>query len=112
MTLTNAYFATKDGDMSVCKAARVFGVPGSTSQDRLFGKIDLVTVKSGTPGDLSFSQEQESLLAGHLKTMAEVIYGYSCQETTTLASDYAVTQGPRDKEHPLTLFLADGLYLK
>lgn len=75
-------------------------MPRSTLQDRLFGKVDLDTVKSGPPP--LFSQEQEALLAGHLKTMDEVGYGYSRHETINLVTDYAIQLGLRDMEHPLT----------
>ena len=98
--LTKAYFAVKNDKMPTCKAARIFNVPRSTLQDRLFGKVDVETVKSG-PSPL-LSQEQEAVLAGHLKTMDEVGYGYSRQVTINLATDYAVQLGLRDKEHPLT----------
>jgi hypothetical protein len=103
MTMTNLsrhILLSKMKKMSTCKAARVFGVPRSTLQDRLFGKVDLETVKSGPPP--LFSQEQEALLAGHLKTMDEVGYGYSRHETINLATDYAIQLGLRDREHPLT----------
>ena len=47
-------------------------------------------VKSGTP--LPFSQ-QEAFLASHLKTMAEVGYGYGRQGAINPASDYLVCLG-------------------
>ena len=54
------------------KRPSLFGVPKSTLMDRLHGRISLDVVKSG-PLPL-FSDEQEALLTGHLKTMAEVGY--------------------------------------
>lgn len=55
------------------------------------------TVKSGAVP--LFTQEQESLLAQHLDTMAEVGYGYSRQETMNLGTDYVVELGLRSKHH-------------
>ena len=98
--LTRAYLAVKDNTMSIRRAAETYGVPKTTLIDRLHGRINVDVLKSGTPP--LFSEEQEALLSGHLKTMAEVGYGYSRQETINLASDYAVCLGLRDKDHPLT----------
>ena len=98
--LNRAFEAVIDNDMSIRKASQSFGVPKSTLMDRLHGRVSLDVVKSG-PLPL-FSDEQEALLTGHLKTMAEVGYGYSRQETINLASDYAIFLGLRDKHHPLT----------
>jgi hypothetical protein len=67
------------------------------------GRVDIDTVKSGP--QTIFSQEQEAFLTEHLKTMAEIGYGFSRQETINLASDYAVHLG-------YIAFLIDGLNLK
>ncbi|XP_060594276.1 uncharacterized protein LOC132748679 [Ruditapes philippinarum] len=98
--LSKAYFAVKEGKMSTNKASKVFNVPRTTLQGRLYGKVDIETIKSGPQS--VFNQGQEALLVGHLKTMDDVGYGYSRQETLNLASDYAVHLGLRDKDHPLT----------
>lgn len=63
-------------------------MPWTTLQDGLYGKVDIDELYSG-PQPV-FNKEHETLLAGHLKTMNEVCYGYSRQETIALASDYAV----------------------
>jgi hypothetical protein len=60
----------------------------------------ILTVTTGAP--TLFSQEQEAMLARHVKTMAEVGYGYSRQETINLASDFAVSLGLRDRNRSLT----------
>lgn len=79
----------------------MYQVPFATLADRMAGRIDVDTVKSGVAP--LFTQEQESLLANHLETMAEVGYGYSRQETMNLATEYAIELGLRSKEHkPLT----------
>lgn len=48
-------------------------------------------VKSG-PLPL-FSRGQETLLRKHLKTMAEICYGYTCRETINLFTNYVVCSG-------------------
>lgn len=98
--LTRAYNAVKDKAMSIRKASLTYGIPKTTLIDRLHGKIDLDVVKSG-PSPM-FTLDQETLLSRHIETMAEVGYGYSRQETINLASDFAISLGLRDKDHPLT----------
>jgi len=92
--------AVKDDHMPISTAAKCYGVPRSSLQDRILGKVDLDTVKSGP--DPLFSQEQEALLCNHIKTMAEVGYGYSRQETMNLASEFAVQLGLRQEGTLLT----------
>jgi len=87
--------------MSVQRAATTYGVPVSTLKDRVLGNIPLDNVQSGRTQ--MFSKDQETMLARHLNSMAEVGYGYSRTEAINLASDYAVHLGLRDKDHPLTL---------
>lgn len=82
------------------QAAKRYDVPITTLKDRVRGRVDVETVKSGTPP--LFTQEQESTLATYLRTMGEIGYGYSRQETINLASDYAFHFGIRDKNHPLS----------
>ncbi|XP_060571782.1 uncharacterized protein LOC132729962, partial [Ruditapes philippinarum] len=99
--LTNAYLSVMQSEMSIRKASRFFGVPYTTLNDRVAGRVDVDVIKSGTSP--LFSQEQEALLSGHLKTMSEIGYGYSRQETMNLATDYAIHLGLRGKEQkPLT----------
>lgn len=87
--------------VSIQRAAKSYGVPVSTLKDRVYGIVPVHNAKSGRTQ--LFSKEQESLLASHLNTMAEIGYGYSRTETINLASDYAVHLGLRDREHPLSL---------
>jgi hypothetical protein len=98
--LTEAYIAVKENAMSIRKASALYGVPKTTLIDRLSGKVHVDCVTTGAP--TLFAQEQEALLARHIQTMAEVGYGYSRQETINLASDFAVSLGLRDRNHPLT----------
>ena len=95
--ISKAYTAVKEGGMAIRKAAAVYGVPYTTLADRVDGRVNIDTVKSGaTP---LFSLEQEALLARHLDTMAEVGYGYSRQETLNLATEYAVELNVRSRDH-------------
>jgi len=82
------YLAVKNNGMSIRKASQSFAVPYSTLQDRTRGNVSVDVVKSGT--QQLFSLKDEAILANHLKSMAEVGYGYSRQDTMNLASDYAV----------------------
>jgi ABC-type uncharacterized transport system ATPase subunit len=95
---TDAYIAVKENAMSIRKASVLYGAPKTTLIDRLSGKVHVDCVTTVAP--ILFSQEQEAMLARHVKTMAEVGYGYSRQETIYLASDFAVSL--RDRNHPLT----------
>ena len=52
------------------------------------GRVDPETISLG-PQAL-FSQEEEALFVNHLKTMAELGYGYSRVEVVDQASNYAV----------------------
>ena len=93
--LTKAYITVKDGALSIRKAAATYEVPKTTLIDRLHGRYELDVVKSGLQP--LFSEEQESLLDGHIKTTVEVRYGCGRQETINLAFDYAVCLGLREK---------------
>ena len=99
--LTDAYNAVFEEKYPVERAAKRFGVPTNTLKDRVSGKINVDTIKSG-PSPL-FSLEQEVLLCNHLTTMAEIGYGYSRQETINIASDFAHLLGLCDKSHCLSL---------
>jgi hypothetical protein len=83
------------------RAAQNYGVPITTLKDRVKGRVNVDTVKSGPPP--YFTQEQEALLSQHINTMAELGYGYSRMETINLASDYAIHLGLRPKEKPFSL---------
>ena len=82
------------------RAARRFSVPITTLKDRVNGRVDLDTVKSG-PSTI-FTQEEEVFLQRHLHVMTEVGFGYSRQETLNLASDFSFFLGLRDRQCPLS----------
>jgi len=77
----------EDG-LPVERVAKTFSIPITTLKDRVHGRVNIDTVKSG-PSPL-FSAKQEANLSQHLITMAEIGYGYSRQEAINLAADYAV----------------------
>ncbi|XP_062613890.1 uncharacterized protein LOC134275640 [Saccostrea cucullata] len=98
--LDNAYQAVKGG-MSVHGAAKRFQVPLTTLRDRVDGRINIDVASSGPPP--LFTQEQESYIVEHVKTMSEIGYGYTRAEVLNLASDYAVDLGIREKGKELTM---------
>jgi hypothetical protein len=83
------------------RVAQNYGVPITTLKDRVKGRVNVDTVKSGSFP--YFTQEQEALLSQHINTMAELGYGYSRMETINLASDYAIHLGLRPKEKLFSL---------
>ena len=86
--------------MSVHGAARRFNVPLTTLRDRVDGRVDVDSVSSGAPS--LFTQEEEAFIVEHVKSMAEIGYGYTRAEVIHLASDYAIDVGLRDAKKPLT----------
>lgn len=97
--LTEAYKSVLEEGIPVERAAKRYNVPITTLKDRVRGKVDIDTTRSG-PRTV-FSQTQEAYHARHLIVMGEVGFGYSRQETLNLASDYAFHLGTRDRAHPL-----------
>ena len=98
--MDNAFQAVKDG-MSVHGAAKRYQVPLTTLRDRVDGRVNIDCVSSGPPP--LFTQEQESYIVEHIKTMSEIGYGYTRAEVLSLASDYAVDLGVREKGSDLTM---------
>ena len=100
-SLTNAYLAVKEDNLSVYKASKVYRVPEQTLRDRVIGRINIATVTTGRIPVLSLSEEEK--LASHLQVMAKYGYGYIRQEVCDIATDYAIQLGKRTKENPFTL---------
>ena len=90
----------KDG-LPVERVAKFLSIPITTLKDRVHGRVNIDTVKSG-PSPL-FSAEQEAYLSQHLITMAEIGYGYSRQEAINLASDYVVHLKIKNPGHRFSL---------
>lgn len=82
--LDNAFQAIKEG-MSVHDAAKQYQVPLTTLRDRVDRQISIDVVSSKPPP--LFTQEQESYIVEHIKTMSEIGYEYTRAEVLNLASD-------------------------
>ena len=105
-SLTNAYLAVRNDGMSVRKAAKQFSIPRQTLRDRVKGKIDPDCTTTGrTP---VFTLDEEAKLTEHIKTMATYGYGYTRQEVTDLATDFAHMLNKKPKESVLTLRWFEG----
>ena len=76
-------------------AAKRFGVPLSTLRDRVDGRVHIDCCQAGVPS--LFSQEEESFLVEHVKTMAEIGYGLTRAKVVNLETDYAVSLHLRGK---------------
>ncbi|KAJ8307379.1 hypothetical protein KUTeg_015463 [Tegillarca granosa] len=100
-SMTNAFLAVKEQNMSVKRASRQYNVPETTLRQRILGRVSCDTTSSGTPPILS--QEEEAVFVEHLKAMANMGYGYTRTEVVQMASEYAVTLQKRDREHPFIL---------
>lgn len=86
--------AVSENRVSVYKASFLHGVPQSTIRDRLSGKVH--QTKAGRTA--VFSEEEESNLMDHIKYIASMGHVISRQQLQTIASEYAVHLGHRDKE--------------
>lgn len=105
-SLTNAYLAVLNDGLSQRRAAVQFNIPRQTLRDRLTGKIDPECVTTGrTP---TFSLEEESRIVEHVKSMASFGYGYTRQEVTDLATDFAHSINKKATNEVLTLRWFDG----
>lgn len=71
-TLTTALNKIRNKKITIYKACRVFQIPKTTLLDRVSGRVDPETVKSGPDPVLSI--EQEAMLSGHIKKLA--LYGH------------------------------------
>ena len=72
-SLQNALTKVLNKDMTVYKAAKVYGVPKTTLKDRISGRVGMDVVKSGP--ELTLNLEQEARLVDHIKMMADCGYG-------------------------------------
>ena len=100
-SLTKAYFAVKEDNLSVYKASKVYRVLEQTLRDHVIGRIDIDTVTTGRISVLSLSEEEK--LVAHLQVMAKYGYGFIRQEVCDIATDYAIQLGKRTKENSFTL---------
>lgn len=70
-------------------------MPVNTLRDRITGRVSVDITSSGQPP--LFDQEEESLLVEHIKTMANLGYGYTRSEVVELTSKFAVDIGKREE---------------
>lgn len=76
-------------------------MPCTTLSNRVHGKVDPETVKSGAPP--LFSSEEEAEFVKHVTDMARLGYGYTIHEIVDQASNYAVYLDRRKKDDPLSV---------
>ncbi|KAJ8312950.1 hypothetical protein KUTeg_010323 [Tegillarca granosa] len=100
--LANAFNAVKVDGMSVRGAAKKFGIPPQTLRDRITGRIDVDCVTTGRT--LVLDMEEEAKLVQKLSSVADLGYGYTRQEVTDLASDYALQLEKRRNPFNLNWF--------
>ncbi|CAC5359072.1 unnamed protein product [Mytilus coruscus] len=104
--LTNAYISVRNKEMSQRKAALQFNVPRQTLRDTITGKISPDCVTTGRAP--VFSLEEEARIVEHVKSMASYGYGYTRQEDTDLATDFAHTINIKPRNEELTLRWFEG----
>ena len=98
--LADAYKLVKETGIPVKTAARQYGVPQNTLRDRVKGRVNPDTTKTGP--DPLFVQEEEIELVNYIKSLAELGYGCTIPEMLAIASDYAVFLKKRKKDQPLS----------
>lgn len=81
-SMGKAFDAVRSNSMTIRKAARTFGVPKSTLQRRLSGKVASNSPASRPP---VFSVEQEAQLVGHILDMEARGFGLTVQDICKLA---------------------------
>lgn len=87
--------------MPVLKASRIFGVPRQTLRDRVKNVVSIDCVTTGrTP---VFTLEEEGYIVNHIKSMANLGYGYTRQEDVDIGTRFAENLGKRKHTDPLTL---------
>ncbi|XP_060572341.1 uncharacterized protein LOC132730435 isoform X3 [Ruditapes philippinarum] len=95
-SLDKAYQCAVEGELSVRKASKVYGVPMQTLRDRVLGHIEPDTTRSG-PGPL-LSEFEEAKLVDHIKDMAYVGYPYTRAEVINTATEFATCLGARMRD--------------
>ncbi|KAH3790368.1 hypothetical protein DPMN_168567 [Dreissena polymorpha] len=95
--MTNAFRASKEQQMLVCRAAIQFGVQTTSLRQRVRGRVDAEVMSSGL--SLVMSQEEEAMFVNHLRFIDSVRYGYARMEVVTMASEYAACLHTRDNQN-------------
>ena len=86
----------KDEGLPVYRAAKEFKVPLTTLRDRVDNRVSIDCTKTG-PEPL-LSQIEEAKLVKHLQDLTSVGYGYTRAEVVSMATDYAIYLGKKQKK--------------
>lgn len=89
----------EEKNLSVYRAARMFGVPESTLRDRHLGNQPADTVPTSGPSPM-LSLEEEKGLVEHVSYMAKIGYGYSKQAFLDLSTEFARSLGKKAEGDP------------
>lgn len=100
--MSNALLKIREDNISVRKAAKLYNLPLTTLRDRVVGRIDEETLKSGP--ETLFTQQEQARIVEFVSYTAELGYGFTRAELLEVASDLAIHLGKRDKLHPLSMF--------
>ncbi|KAL4227932.1 hypothetical protein ACF0H5_013371 [Mactra antiquata] len=95
-----AYKAVIEKGLPVYRAARKHGVPGQTLRDRVKGIVDHENAKQG--GHTFFSQKEELIIVEHVKTMAELGYGFTHTQLKHVGGKIAYEHGKKENSKPLS----------
>ncbi|KAL3866024.1 hypothetical protein ACJMK2_043365 [Sinanodonta woodiana] len=98
--LEKAYYACINDKMPVVHAASMYSVPETTLRDRVKGRIELDTMKSGPPP--LFSSTEEKLFVEYLKFLLGIGYILNRTDVSSLATEYAIYLGKRETDQPLS----------
>ena len=85
----------RDEGLPIFRAAKEFKVPLTTLRDRVDNRVSIDCTKTG-PEPL-LSQIEEAKLVKHLQDLASVGYGYTRAEVVSMATDYAIYLGKKQK---------------
>lgn len=83
--------------MPVLKASRIFGVPRQTLRDRVKNVVSIDCVTCIYTGRGRF------YIVNHIKSMANLGYGYTRQEDVDIGTRFAENLGKQKHTDPLTL---------
>lgn len=94
------YIEVMEKGMPVLKASRIFGVPRQTLRDRVKNVVSIDCVTTGrTP---VFTLEGECYIVNHIKSMANLGYGYTRHEVD-IGTRFGENLGKRKHTDHLTL---------
>lgn len=100
VNMDQAYKAVREKGIPVQRAARTYGVPEQTLRDRVKGFVNHFSAKQG--GETFFSHEEEVVLMEHLKTMAQLGYGFTNTQLQHTAGELAFDMGKKKNNKPMS----------